>query len=252
MNQDNIHDALNMLDDELIHEVSKLREIRKKRKNMLVRLSAVAACLCLFMASVYVFGNGQLKLGGGSKGSTKEEDISLESSDGKEDFEDTDKSSVGATAENQSSKQETEEDEKTWERVENSKNFRRISLAIPTGWQYTISQGGDASSEEFGISFWPEGETESLIDVGYHSSWGVCGTGLEQTKITLGDYSAVQGTYDNKEVWDYIYFHVEDTKGSYVALNVGAEAWWDEYGAEAMEILATIKITEEVNVEYLD
>ena len=34
MNQDNIHDALNMLDDELIHEVSKLRDIRKKRKSM--------------------------------------------------------------------------------------------------------------------------------------------------------------------------------------------------------------------------
>lgn len=32
MNQDNIHDALNMLDDELINEVSKLRDIRKKEK----------------------------------------------------------------------------------------------------------------------------------------------------------------------------------------------------------------------------
>ena len=52
MNQDNIHDALNMLDDELIHEVSKLRDIRKKRKSMSVRLGAIAACLCLFMISV--------------------------------------------------------------------------------------------------------------------------------------------------------------------------------------------------------
>ena len=34
MNQDNIHDALNMLDDELINEVSKLRDIRKKRRSM--------------------------------------------------------------------------------------------------------------------------------------------------------------------------------------------------------------------------
>lgn len=252
MNQDNIHDALNMLDDELINEVSKIRDIRKKRKNMLVRFSAIAACLCLFMVSVYVFGNGQLKLGGADKGSAIEEDMSSESADGTEDFEDTDKSNVGATAENQSSKEESKEDGETWERVENSKNFRRISLAIPTGWRYTTSIGGDASSEEFGISFWPEGEKDSAIDVGYHSAWGVCGTGLEQTKITLGDYSAVQGTYDNKEVWDFIQFHVEDTKGSYVALSVGAEAWWDEYGTEAMEILATIKITEGVDVEYLD
>ncbi len=252
MNQDNIHDALNMLDDELIHEVSKLRDIRKKRKSMSVRLGAIAACLCLFMVSVYVFGSGQLKLGGANKGSAKEEDISLESSEGTGDLEDTDKSNVGATAENQSSKEESKEDGKTWERVENSKNFRKISLAIPTGWKYSISVGGDASSEEFGITFWPEGETEIFIDVGYHSAWGVCGTGLEQTKITLGDYSAVQGTYDNKEIWDFIHFQVEDTKGSYVALNAGTESWWDEYGTEVMEILATIKITEGVNVEYLD
>ncbi|MEE0884032.1 MAG: hypothetical protein U0L59_02255 [Faecalimonas sp.] len=252
MNQDNIHDALNMLDDELINEVSKLRDIRKKRKNMSLRLGAIAACLCLLMVSVYVFGNGQLKLGGADKGSAIQEDMSIGSADGTEDFEDTDKSSVGTSAENQSSKQEAAEDEKTWERVESSKNFRRISLAIPTGWRYTTSIGGDASSEEFGISFWPEGEKDSAIDVGYHSAWGVCGTGLEQTKITLGDYSAVQGTYDNKEVWDFIQFHVEDTKGSYVALSVRAETWWDEYGTEAMEILATIKITEGVDVEYLD
>lgn len=251
MNQDNIHDALNMLDDELINEVSKLRDIKRKRKTMSMRLGAIAACLCLFVVSVYVFGSGQLKLGGAKKGAA-EEDMSVESADGTEVLEDTDKSSVGTSAENQSSKGETVEDEKTWERVESGKNFRKISLAIPTGWKYTISVGGDASSEEFGISFWPEGEKDSAIHVGYHSAWGVCGTGLEQTKITLGDYSAVQGTYDNKEVWDFIHFHVEDTKGSYVALSVGAEAWWDEYGTEAMEILATIQITEGVNVEYLD
>lgn len=252
MNQDNIHDALNMLDDELINEVSKLRDIRKKRKNMLVRLGAIAACLCLFMVSVYVFGDGQLRLGGANKDSAIEEDMSNESADGTEDFADTDKSTVGTSAEKENSKQEPDEDGKTWGRVESSKNFRRISLAIPTGWEYSISVGGDASSEEFGITFWPEGETEIFIDVGYHSAWGVCGTGLEQTKITLGDYSAVQGIYDNKEVWDFIQFHVEDTKGSYVALSAGAEAWWDEYGTEAMEILATIKITEGVDVEYLD
>ena len=252
MNQDNIHDALNMLDDELINEVSTIRDIRKKRKNMMVRFGAIAACLCLFMVSVYVFGNGQLKLGGTDKGSAIEEDMSIESSGGNDDLDDTDKSNDGTSAGNGSSEQQKDKDEQTWERVESSKNFRRISLAIPTGWEYAISKGGEGLSEEFGISFWPEGEKESAIDVGYHSAWGVCGTGLKETKITLGDYSAVQGTYDNKKVWNFIYFHVEDTKGYYVALSAGAESWWDEYGTKAMEILATIKITEGVNVEYLD
>ena len=252
MNQDNIHDALNMLDDELINEVSKLRDIRKKRKSMSVRLGAIAACLCLFMVSVYIFGSGQLKLGGAKKNAATESDMSGESADGTEDHEDTNTSAVGTSVKDESSKQNTDEDGKTWERVENSKNLRKISLAIPTGWDSAISVGADTSSEEFGISFWPEGEEESAILVSYYSAWGVCGTGLEETKITLGNYNAVQGTYDGAKVWDYICFQVENTKGYYVALNTGAESWWDEYGTEAMEILATIEISEGAEVEYLD
>lgn len=249
MNQDNIHDALNMLDDELIHKVNKLRENSKKRKNMSMRLGAIAACLCLFVVSVYVFGSGQLRFGGTQKGSAKEEDTSVESADGTEDFEDTDKNSAGTSAGNQSSKVESQEVGKTWERVESSKNFRKISLAIPTGWKYAISKGTDTSSEEFGIRFWPEGEKKGAISVSYHSTWGVCGTGLEQIKITLGDYSAVQGTYDNKKVWDYICLRVEDTEGYYVVLNSETEVWWEKYETEAMKILATIKIIEGVDGE---
>ena len=49
MNQDNIHDALNMLDDELINEVSKLRDIRKKRK----RNESFDSRICQKIASLY-------------------------------------------------------------------------------------------------------------------------------------------------------------------------------------------------------
>lgn len=124
MNQDNIHDALKLLDDELINEVNKLRDIRKKRKSVWIRWGTMAACVCILLVSVYVIGNG--------------------------------------------------------------------------------------------------------------------------------DYLALQGTYDNKEVWDYICFNITDSRGYYVALNEGAEVWWEEYGTEAMSILTTVQITEGANVEYLD
>lgn len=155
-------------------------------------------------------------------------------------------------AENIDSKLESNANENTFEIVKSSKGLRSISLAIPKGWEYSISKSAEQSSEAFGISFWPEGEKEGKICLWYYSAWGVCGTGLEEVEITLGDYSALQGTYDNKKVWDFICFSVSDTKGYYVALNEGAEVWWKEYGADAMKILATIQITEGASVEYLD
>lgn len=208
----------------------KLRDIRKKRKSVWIRWGTMAACVCILLVSVYVIGNGDLKFGGADW----QEDISVDSSESEENksFEDTDKN--------------------TSNRVKSSKGLSSISLIIPKGWKYSISQSADESSDEFGISFWPEGQTQGKICIWYHSAWGVCGTGLEETKITLGDYLALQGTYDNKEVWDYICFNVTDSRGYYVALNEGAEVWWAEYGTEAMSILATVQITEGANVEYLD
>lgn len=34
--------------------------------------------------------------------------------------------------------------------------------------------------------------------------------------------------------------------GSYVVLNEGTDKWWSEYGGEAMQILATVKIADGV------
>lgn len=156
------------------------------------------------------------------------------------------------SAENGEPKSESNATENTFEIVKSSKGMRNISLAIPTGWKYAISEATDNSSEEFGISFWPEGEKDGQISILYYSAWGVCGTGLEEVEITLGDYSAWKGTYDNKKIWDFICFKIPDIKGYYVALNEGAGTWWKEYGEDAMKILETIKITEGASVEYLD
>lgn len=82
MNIDHIHDALNLLDDDLIETVEKLRNekthiIKMNRKNTWIRWVSIAACLCLVVVSVYVTnGFGLMSYKGASNNSAKEETAS--------------------------------------------------------------------------------------------------------------------------------------------------------------------------------
>lgn len=120
-----------------------------------------------------------------------------------------------------------------------------ISLSIPDDWKYEILKGTD--NADYCIAFWPEGETEGRIKMAYFEFFGVCGTGLTEEKIVIGNYEAYKGTYDHNWLWQYICF--ADTPGSYVAINDGAEKWWNTYGEEAMEILSTVKIADYITVD---
>lgn len=124
--------------------------------------------------------------------------------------------------------------------VYQSGTFSNISLTIPHDWNYETQRGNDES--EYYIAFWPEEKTEGKIKLWYYNLCGVCGTGLEVKDITIGEYKATQGTYDNNKVWDFITF--SGTPGRYMVINDGAEKWWDEYGDKAMQILSTVKIAE--------
>ena len=102
------------------------------------------------------------------------------------------------------------------ETVQHSRGYANISLTIPDGWEYYAEDSGDEN--DFCIAFWPEGQTEGKIKVWYYDSFGVCGTGLEEEKITIGEYEAYQGTYDNRKTWNFISFL--GMPGSYVVLNM--------------------------------
>lgn len=128
------------------------------------------------------------------------------------------------------------------ELVHHSRRHANISLRIPDGWEYkTVNQD---DSNDFYIAFWPAGESEGKIRVWYYDFFSVCGTGLEQEKITLGNYEAYKSTYDNREVWDFI--SLVGTPGCYVIINDGADAWLSEYGDEVMQILDTIVVGENI------
>lgn len=129
--------------------------------------------------------------------------------------------------------------------VRESGAYSNIALTIPHDWEYETERGNN--SGEYCISFWPADQTEGKIKMWYQTAFGVCGTGLEEKEITVGEYKAWQGTYDNKKVWDFISF--KGMPGFYVAMNEGADKWWSQYGDEAMQILSSVKLAEGVLTE---
>ena len=241
MNIENIHDALNLLDDEMINVVGQLRgekskDIENKRKNTWIRWVSIAACLCLVVSAYatnrFIF---QQNKEAGSDGS-----IEI----GADGTHDSDKSNGFADKESSIVEDDSLHKEENLNAcmVECSNGIATLSLCIPKGWNYELIEPAKKGVDEFGICFWPEDQTEGKIKFMYYDAWGVCGTGLEEIKIQLGEYIAYQGTYDNKEVWDFISFI--DTQGHFVVLNEGAEVWWNVYGEEVMSILATVQRTE--------
>lgn len=124
--------------------------------------------------------------------------------------------------------------------VRHSRGYANISLNIPDGWEYEIEERDETN--EFCIVFWPARRSDGKIKVCYYDFFGVCGTGLEQEKIRLGKYEAYKGTYAHDNLWYFI--NLINTAGDYVIINDGADAWWDEYGNEAMQILSTVVVGE--------
>ena len=121
-----------------------------------------------------------------------------------------------------------------------SKGFANISVTLMDGWEYDIVDETDTN--EFAINIYPAGQSENKLRIAYFNGFGVCGTGLEQETIMLGRYEAWMGTYDNRSVWDFI--SLQGLPGDYAILNEGSDKWWKEYGEEAMQILATLKVAD--------
>ena len=124
--------------------------------------------------------------------------------------------------------------------ISESGQFSNISLTVPYDWEYNIKHSENLV--DYCIEFWPAGQESGKLQLWYYNAFGVCGTGLESEDITIAGYEATKGTYDDKELWDFI--SLGGTPGKYVIMNQGAEAWWSDYGDEAMEILEGMKVAE--------
>ena len=113
-----------------------------------------------------------------------------------------------------------------------------IALQLPESWAYDITYLDDPELDadiSAGITFWPLGREEGKIFFGYYPDrFAVCGTGLKTDEMILAGQKATVGTYDDRELWDFISFGE-----SFAVWGQGHEAWWAEYGDTAMEILDT-------------
>lgn len=123
-----------------------------------------------------------------------------------------------------------------------SRGYANVRLTVLNGWKYeTVDTDG---SNDFSIVLWHESSAENKIKISFQTAFGVCGTGLEEKNITIGSYQAWQGTYDNHKNWDYI--ALKDMPGAYVIFNEADDDWWKEHKDEAMQILNTLVVAENI------
>ena len=126
----------------------------------------------------------------------------------------------------------------------------KISLTLIDGWQMdTYERKSEFYSEDephpFGIEIWPYGYSDAKIRIEFCPYFGVCGTGLTEKKTTVGGYDALMGFYNDDEIWSFITLTGEAQR-DYVIWNDGADEWWSDYGVEAMAILDTLVVGNDV------
>jgi len=113
-----------------------------------------------------------------------------------------------------------------------------VSVPLLSGWEYKIEEYS-ADGMSYGVSFRPAGGN-GWIDFHYWPTFGVCGTGLETKEFGNGS----MGTYDGKEIWDFISYPASE--GSFVASTQGVDGWWADYGETAMEIIEQVSCTDTI------
>ena len=126
--------------------------------------------------------------------------------------------------------------------------YASAALRIPEGWTYEAErsagpcEGGSEEEGSFFIAFRPLDRTHCIVLRHFSRNPGVCGTGLEQKRIRLGDYEGWQGTYDGRKQWEYISIEGPEGTGCFFINNEAVGEWSDSEYRQAMEILATLEI----------
>jgi hypothetical protein len=126
--------------------------------------------------------------------------------------------------------------------------YGSLSLSIPEGWTCEICNVDDERlmAAEYGIQFAPAGEESGYIEAGYHTSFGVCGTGLEEVETTLAGETVQIGYFDKSKTWDFVSFSSSAKgHGRVVALPFYCETWSEREFDEALSILDTLVYNED-------
>ena len=124
--------------------------------------------------------------------------------------------------------------------------YGRISVQLPSGW---VAEEAPVDSDKmmyglFGLILKPETAVSGQIELFCIDMFGVCGTGLESSEMTLAGNTVSVGTYDNNPHWDFITFG--KAKPQIVAQHTDCSSWTDEMWGEALAILDTMKFDESI------
>ena len=108
-----------------------------------------------------------------------------------------------------------------------------IILSVPPEWNVEQeSVDGDGS---YHMALEHDGK---MLTVGYHPGFAVCGTGLEEKKVTVAGMEASAGYYDGSGIWSFI------TLGNdFVVINQAGDTWTREEQEQINAILNTIVCT---------
>ena len=122
--------------------------------------------------------------------------------------------------------------------------YGEITVVGYNGWSIEAApvDSGMLSYGLYGLILKPEDAKEGQIEVFCIDGFGVCGTGLETEEITLAEYTAYMGTYDDHEHWDYIL--IKGEKPEIVAQHTECDSWTDAMWEEALSILDTVRVNE--------
>lgn len=114
-----------------------------------------------------------------------------------------------------------------------------FSFDLPDGWSYEFAQTCDEPTSSTSAYLKPDTESDGFITIEYSQGGiGVCGTNLNEESIDFNGYSAVKGTYDGSDNWDFIFLN-DDYSGCAVLNN--ASEWYDDHADEIELILSTVE-----------
>lgn len=219
MNPEKFHNAMNYLDDELIAETDELRQGRRTlpANRKIIPWVAAAASLALVLG----IGSGALPV-------WQMDNSSPGYFEGLMDAENGAPGESAMESAHGTISQSTHEAPENWERVSNED----ISLSLPAGWGYELTNAGDGS---YGIAFSPGGE-EGMLRVCCQPGFGVCGTGLQEMKTNIAGRTANVGYYDGGRIWSFITFPGTD----FVIINEAGNSWFSAHTDTVTQILETI------------
>ena len=208
MNGDMIMDALNDLDEDLIAQVDEVRQGKRKLYRPPVRgIIAAAACAAIVLIGAWAF----------------PQRVAMDSAyEPMENGMEMAGDSAGGALNEEYGYSTTSGQ---WKTV----TAGSITVTIPPDWEWGEQEGNLALSH---------GENHLII--GYYPNFAVCGTGLEQKTIAIAGMEARVGTYDGKNMWDFIVF-----PGDYVVLNESGENWTEDEKSAIISILESLEIKED-------